>query len=167
MLTAYRANVSRRPIVSTRNADKRTLFKSASRRVQGALQKPYPRSPVPAVPSPHPAHPGAGASWASAGGSCASAYRWYHQLGWQGAEPSSRCDGSGSKRAHGGCSGARLRASGGRIAMEWPHKPFTSSRCWAAVERRGRIPRVSRPAAPLPGVLTHFTLRVSDATPAL
>ena len=44
------------------------------------------------------------------GGSCASADRWYHQLDRQGAEPSSRCDGSGSKRAHGGCS-CRRRAS--------------------------------------------------------
>ncbi len=104
----------------------------------------------------------------SVSGSCASADRWYHQLDWQGAEQSSPCDGSRSKRAHGGCSGARFRTGGGRVAMEWPHKPFTSSRCWAAAERRGRIPKYyPRPAAPLPGVLSRTSLGVPPACHSL
>jgi hypothetical protein len=59
--------------------------------------------------------------------------------------------GRSAERLHGGCSGMRFRIGGGRVAMEQPHKLLTSSRCWAAAWRHGRIPDFyPRLAAPLP-----------------
>lgn len=81
--------------------------------------KSYPRPSVSPLRSPHPAHSGASVSWALVSGSCASPKYWQHQLGWKGAELSSRFDGPGSKRVHGGCSGSCRRFQhGGFVLVE-------------------------------------------------
>jgi len=122
----------------------------------------------PRLPSPHPDQPGAGASWASAGGSCASSQRWYHQLGWKGAEQSSRL----MDREANACT-VDVRARGSvpvEVVSRW-NGLITRSRLRDAGQRRsglGRIPSHDRLSPLHPRVLPKAGAhRGTDERPAL